>query len=139
MLVRESEGRCQAPPDLPDSLWSEPALCIDELSQRRSLDELHHDESVVAVDSGVEHRHHVWVLQPGEDLRLLLESRDRAGIPEVPEQLDRDGAAQNDIFAAPDLGHETASEHIPQAVPLADQSICLDGDSSSPTAEDLAG
>jgi hypothetical protein len=67
------------------------------------------------------------VLEPGEDLRLLLEPRHRAGIAEVPEQLDRDGPAQNDILAAPNLGHEAPAEHIPQAVALADQSIRLDG------------
>ena len=59
-------------------------------------------------------------------------TRDRAGISEVAEQLDRYGSAQNDILAAPDLGHEAPSEDIPQAVAPADQSIRLDGGSSSP-------
>ena len=65
--------------DLQGSLRREPALCVEQLAERWPLDEFHYDESVVAVDPGVEHRDHVRVLQPGEDLRLLLVPRDRAG------------------------------------------------------------
>jgi hypothetical protein len=137
MLVREAKRRGQAAPDLHRSLGREPTLAVEQLAERGSLDELHHEESLVAVDPGVEHRDHVRVLQPGEDLRLLLKPRDRAGISEVAEQLDRYGSLQYDVRAAPDLGHEAPSEDIPQAVAPVDQSIRLDGGSSSPTAEDL--
>src|SRR4030095_12898226 len=98
--------------------------------ERRSLDELHHDESIPAVDPGVEHADHVRVVETGQDLRLLLEPGDRAGIPVVEEQLDGDGSAQQGVLAPADLGHQAPPEHVPQAVALADEPRRLDVGSS---------
>src|SRR5262245_40958607 len=139
MLVCEGKGRCQALRDLARSVGREPALDVEQVAERRPLDEFHHDESLVMIDPGVEHRDHVRMLQPSKDLRLLLEARDGAGVPEVAEQLDRHGSEQNHILAAADLGHQAPSEHIPKAVAINDQSIRLDGGSSSPKAEDPTG
>jgi hypothetical protein len=70
------------------------------------------------------------VLEAGEDLGLLLEAGDRAGVPVVEEQLDGYGSLEQDVLTPADLGHQAASEHVPQPVAIADQSRRLDGGSS---------
>jgi len=60
----------------------------------------------------------------------LLEPSDRAGIPIITEKLDRYRSLQEDVIAAADLGHESASEHVPEAVAPADDAMRLDGGSS---------
>jgi hypothetical protein len=76
------------------------------------------------------------VVETGEDLRLLLEPGDRAGIPVLAEQLDRHRSLQKDVIAAADLGHDTPSDHVPEAVAPADDSIRLDGDHPLPADGD---
>src|SRR4029453_2136559 len=60
-----------------------------------------------------------------------LEPSDRAGIPVVEEQLDGDGSPQQGVLAPADLGHQASSEHVPQAVAVADEARRLDVGSSS--------
>jgi len=70
------------------------------------------------------------VLEAGEDLGLLLEQGDRAGIPIVEEQLDGYGSPQQHVLAPADLGHQALSEHVPQLIAAADESRRLDVGSS---------
>jgi hypothetical protein len=66
------------------------------------------------------------MMEAGEDLRLPLEPRHRAGIPIVSKQLDRYGSLKAKVLSAADLGHQTLSEHVPQAIPRSDEPMCID-------------
>jgi hypothetical protein len=70
------------------------------------------------------------VVEAGEDLSFLLESGHRAGTPIIAEKFDRYRSLQKDVIAAADLGHESTSEHVPEAVAPADDAMRLDGGSS---------
>jgi hypothetical protein len=131
VLVSEPERRGQPARDLRRSFRREPTLSVEQFAERGSLDELHHDESLAAVNPGVEHGDHVRVVEAREDLGFLLESGHRARIPIIAEELDRYRSMQEDVIGAADLGHERPSEHVPEAVAPADDAMRLDDGSSS--------
>src|SRR6185503_3831826 len=107
------------------------AARLDELAQAGAVDELHHEEDVVALAREIEDAHDVAVLHADEELGFLDQAVDEdLVVGELGEQaLDRDGllkAVITDRVAGEHLGHAAAAEEVAKDVP-ASGALCVDG------------
>jgi hypothetical protein len=105
--------------DVGDQIGRREPRSTHELLEVGALDQLHHQEHVIARSAHVVRRNHVRMGQPRRSLRLRLEALHRVhGVAvETPEKLDRHLPGEDGVLGLPDLTCTAPAEQGHQPVP----------------------
>jgi hypothetical protein len=115
LLVRGVEGVGHLRP-VPHDLVERQRALLEPVGERLALEQLHDEEVGVAVLPHVEEGADVGVVEGGDGLRLALEARAALLVlgEGGGEDLDRDGAVEAGVPAAPDLAHPAGADRRQQ-------------------------
>ena len=116
-IVSRREGVGHGNTDLEDS-GQRHALVGADLIETPAFDELHRQEVDAAVFLNREQGHDVWVIEPGDGLRLALEPRETLRISGCfgGQDLQGDIAFEPGVAGAVDLAHAPLAEQIDDLV-----------------------
>jgi hypothetical protein len=112
------------------------AALLEALPQRRSVDQLHGEKRrTVVIDTEVEDRHHVGIVEPGERRRLALEAQQLRAVgrpPALAEELERHLPPEALLLGDPHAPHAAATERSDEAEPLGDEPTFHAGNVAQP-------